>query len=287
MRNKEILVEMSGRVRNIVSTLIKWWRAIGALSTTEWLLIRINMKLGILGREQWHVLPRQVPHALTARLRGSSDLNVFTQIFVQEEYRSLRSLENVALVLDLGANVGYSSAYFLSCFPKARVMAVEPDERNVEICRINVKPYEDRVLLMHGAVWDACTELCLSKGAYGDGREWATQVLEPHGSSLGDVQAWDVSSLIDMTGSEDVDLLKVDIEGAELVVFGATAKTWLPRVRNICIELHGPECREAFFNALADFDYELEYSGELTICKDIRSKTVWHCPEEIRYARIC
>jgi hypothetical protein len=79
-------------------------------------------------------------------------------------------------------------------------------------------------------------------------------------------------SLIDRFGGGDIDLLKVNIEGAELAVFGADAIRWLPRIRNICIELHNPECQEVFFRALADFNYELEYSGELTICRNIHPR---------------
>jgi FkbM family methyltransferase len=261
------------RARNDISTLIKSWRAIGAISTLQWLLFRIGQEFKIGWPRSWRMHPRQVQHALVVRLRGSSDLNVFNQIFIQQEYLSLRSLKNVSLVLDLGANVGYSSAYFLKCFPKSRVVAVEPDDRNVEICSMNLKPYADRALLLHGAAWSECTTLFLSRGNFGDGREWATQVVQSPEGNTDSVQAWDVGSLIDLAGSAEVDLLKVDIEKAELAVFGETAKKWLPRVHNICIELHGPECKGMFFNALAGFDYELEYAGELTICKNIRAKS--------------
>jgi FkbM family methyltransferase len=153
------------------------------------------------------------------------------------------------------------------------VVAVEPDDRNVEVCSLNLKPYGDRVTLLHGAVWRECTRLSLSRGTFGDGREWATQVVQSSEGNGGDVQAWDVGSLIDMAGSAEVDLLKIDIEGAELAVFGETANQWLLRVRGICIELHGPECHETFFNALSKFDYELERSGELTICTNLRTRT--------------
>jgi FkbM family methyltransferase len=248
-------------------------RVIGARSVFRWLLIRVGRKLGIGEPGRWRVRPRQVRHALTARLRGSSDMSVFYQIFVSEEYSILRDLRNVMVVLDLGANVGFSSAYFLSCFPQSRVVAVEPDERNLAVCRTNLMPYGNRVLLLHGAAWERCTRLRLSKGSFADGREWATQVSNPSDGGVGDVQAWDVGSLIDMAGATKVDLLKVDIERAELAVFGDTAKKWLPRIRNICVELHGPDCEAAFFNALADFDYSLERSGELTICRNLRVKT--------------
>lgn len=177
-------------------------------------------------------------------------------------------------MLDLGANVGFSSAYFLSAFPNARIVAVEPDERNWAICKTNLLPYGDRVLLLPGAVWSRPGTLRLLQGIYADGREWATQVtesIEQEQSSMG-VQAWDVGSLIDMSGVSTVDLLKVDIERAEITVFGQSAGSWLHRVRNICIELHGADCEEMFFAALRDFDYEFEHSGELTICRNLRPR---------------
>jgi len=267
-------MKLPALVRWTHSRKMKWWRIVGARSTIEWYLIRLGQKLGLRGPDRWRVRPRQVRHALTARLRGSSDMDVFEQIFIGQEYLSLRSLKDVSLVLDLGANVGYSSAWFLNCFPNSRVVALEPDDRNVEISRVNLKPYGERAMLVHGAVWSESTSLKLWKGAFRDGREWATQVVQPLASSGGDVQAWDVGSLIDMAGVGKADLLKVDIERAELAVFGETARTWLPRIRNICIELHGPDCEKVFFQALAGFDYSLEYSGELTICRNLRIKTV-------------
>src|SRR5262249_54939154 len=75
--------------------------------------------------------PRQLYHPLLFR-SNSSDISVFSQIFVQMEYASLinQMKGNVGLVVDLGANVGFSSAYFLSAFPDAHVIAVEPDPQN-------------------------------------------------------------------------------------------------------------------------------------------------------------
>jgi FkbM family methyltransferase len=175
-------------------------------------------------------------------------------------------------VLDLGANVGFSSAYFLNCFPNSNVLAVEPDDRNLEACSANLQAYGDRVQLLHGAAWGECTRLSLSPGTFCDGREWATQVTKVNDGEVGDTEAWDVCTLIKMSGGTQVDLLKIDIERAELAVFDDGPKPWLSKVRNICIELHGPDCEDAFFRALADFDYELEHSGELTICRNLRLK---------------
>jgi FkbM family methyltransferase len=260
------------RLRNRTQRLNKWRHTLGLATTLQWLLLRLSNKLGVYRPEDWRVRPPQLRHALKARLRESSDMSVLGQIFVDEEYACLRDLKNVSLVLDLGANVGYSSVYFLTSFPESRLVAVEPDERNVAVCQANLRAYGNRALLLHGAAWSERTQLRLSRDTFGDGREWSTQVRSPADGSAGEIEAWDVGTLVDMAGVEQVDLLKVDIERAELAVFGDAAKSWLPRIRNICIELHGPDCQEVFFHALKDFDYELGHSGELTVCRDLRLK---------------
>lgn len=269
-----ISLRFLNKLRSHVQMLADLNGSAGLVAAMRWEGLRFAVKLGHTEPDVWSVRPRQVLHPLQVRLRGSSDIAVFHQIFIGQEYACLRKLEEPSLVLDLGANVGFSAAYFLSAFPKARVVVVEPDERNLEMCKVNLAPYGDRVMLLHGAVWSRSTILRLSKGTFGDGLEWATQVaesIEDEETSAG-VQAWDVGSLIEISGAATVDLLKVDIEGAELTVFGASAGSWLHKVRNICIELHGEDCEEVFFAALQDFDYELEYSDELTICRNLRPK---------------
>ena len=260
------------RLRYLVDLLNGWGRRVGLRPALYWFLVRVGYKLGLSGPESWSVRPRRIQHALRARLRNSSDMTVFNAIFVFEEYASLRNLEAVSLVLDLGANAGFSSAYFLKCFPKSRVLAVEPDERNLAICRINLQPYGARVQLLQGAAWGENTRLSLVRGNFRDGREWTTQVKPPDDGEVADVQAWDVASLIEMAGGTQVDLLKVDVEGAERAVFGGNPQRWLSKVRNICIELHDLECAAVFFRALAGFDYAMENSGELTICRNLRLK---------------
>ena len=244
----------------------------GLSSALRWEAMRLAAKLGFPGPELWKLHPRATAYPLYPRLRGSSDMMVFDQIFFFEEYSCLKDIDEPRIVIDLGANVGFSAAYFLNAFPKSKVIAVEPDELNVEMCRKNLSPYGERVLILHGAAWSRTTKLRLLKGVFGDGLEWATQVgeIDEGEVAIGSVQAWDVGSLIDMSGGSTVDLLKIDIEKGELSVFGESATQWLHRVRNICIELHGEDCEKVFFAALKDFDYKLSRSGELTICRNLR-----------------
>lgn len=191
--------------------------------------------------------------------RGTSDLLVFDQIFVEREYRCIDHLENVRTIVDAGANVGFSSAYLLSRFPKARVTCLEPDGGNFRALRRNLAPWAHRVNLIHAALWSEPGRVSLRDETTGSGEEWGRQV-EPDDGGM--VEALSMNEIIARTGP--IDLLKIDIEGAEKQVFaGDTA--WLDQVRNIVIELHSDEDRRVFFDAIGD-RYAISQCEELTVC---------------------
>lgn len=198
------------RFRNKIKRLPVWRRRLGTAQALQWGLLRLAVILGLPEPAAWRLRPRLASYPLFARLRESSDMHVFDQIFLFEEYSCLKELKEPLLVVDLGANVGFSAAYFLIAFPKARIVAVEPDKANVALCRANLARYGDRALVVHGAAWSRCTKLKLIKGELGDDREWSFQVEEViEGSAAeAEVEAWDVASLIGMTEIDRVDILK-------------------------------------------------------------------------------
>ena len=107
---------------------------------------------------------------------GTSDLDVFSQIFLHREYRCLDALGDVDTVIDCGANVGYASIYFLSRFPNSIVVAVEPDPGNFAALQANLVPYGSRARAVHSGVWSESVGLVMNDVEYRDGREWARQV---------------------------------------------------------------------------------------------------------------
>jgi len=208
---------------------------------------------------------------LHARL-ATSDPHVFNQIFVEREYAAVADLRDVRLVVDCGANVGYASAWFASRYPDARVVAVEPDPANAAECRRNLAPFGERVAVHERGVWSHPAGLCLTRPHHRDGDAWAVQVREAANGETPQVNAVGIASLLDATGEAAIDLLKVDIERSERVVFAHNTAGWLPRTRNIVIEIHDDECRDAVFGALAGYDYTLLHSGELTIFRGLRPR---------------
>src|SRR4051812_12644684 len=96
---------------------------------------QFQKKLSSLDRPL-HLTSKHLMHSVRAR-HGTSDLMVFDQIFVERQYSCLDHLHDPKLIIDCGANVGYSSAYFLSRFPKCALIAVEPDPGNFSMLAIN------------------------------------------------------------------------------------------------------------------------------------------------------
>lgn len=189
--------------------------------------------------------------------RNTTDLMVWHQVFIDREYGCTDHLDIKDLILDLGANVGYTSAYFICRFPQARVIAVEPDQGNYDLLMRNLRPYRSRYNAFQAAVWPRRERLSFNLASLHQG-EWGRRV-EPCES--GGVEPVTVPEL--MNGFDRISLLKADIEGAETVLF-SDCQGWLGKVDNIVIELHGEEARRSFFKAIAGRGFKISQSGELT-----------------------
>lgn len=242
---------------------------LGTGAGLRWFFAKAFVRLPGVGRHITSIRPPVLDHPVSVRMFPHSDDYVFDQVFIAREHEPLREIEEPRIILDLGANVGYTSALFASRFPRARILAVEPDPGNFRLCTDNLRPYGSRVQTLLGAVWGCNARLSLARGLFGDGRDWAIRVQEPVNPGDAEVDAWDMPALLDLTGEEVVDLVKIDIEGSESEVFAGNTD-WLSRVRNICIELHGRHCEEIFFRALRGYDYDRILCGENTLCLNLR-----------------
>jgi FkbM family methyltransferase len=213
-------------------------------------------------------------HPVVIRGGQSSDAIALYEVMVTREYELTAKLDSPAFIIDGGANIGMASLFFLNRYPASRVVAVEPDPANFEICRMNLETYGDRVILIRGAIWKTAGHLALESTQ----QEWTTKVRD---DPSGAVEAFTLPSLIAL-GGRKVDLLKLDIEGSEGELFGLRAPEWLPLVRNIAIELHGTDRKDGFFAAIAGYRYDgsckqtwndSENSCYLAICQNIRPQT--------------
>lgn len=170
---------------------------------------------------------------------GTSDWLVLEEIFFNDEYGIARSFSksDIKTIIDLGANVGYSVAFWKALFPEARVIAVEPDPDNLDACRRNVGQ-SPGVTLIEGCVTAETKSVNIDRSG---GSSWGFKIVDrPLEDRSSVVQGYSMPDLIRLAEVPPViDLLKCDIEGAEADLF-ADCREWIGRVRHMAIELHHP-----------------------------------------------
>jgi FkbM family methyltransferase len=199
---------------------------------------------------------------------NTSDALVLKQVFIDEQYLASCRNGDSDTIVDCGANVGYASVWYLSRYPKSILVAVEPEDGNFKLLQANLAFFGDRASVIKAAVWSNGTRLSLVKKESIGGVDWAWQVRDD--PINGNIAAVSINDLLDSFGFSNLSILKMDIEGAEAVVFAdPKSDEWLSKVDVIAIELHdnagfGP-ASEIFFNAIANRGFSTFHAGELVI----------------------
>jgi FkbM family methyltransferase len=211
--------------------------------------------------------------------RHSSDLAVFAQIFVDNDYnlrrfrrfdeirRSFDDIERTStpLILDCGANIGLSSLYFAKNWRSAHVVAVEPDPGNFALLRrnvegqANIQPVQAAVGGKDGPV------RIMNKEA----QAWARRTERAPGEGPDSIPGLSVQSLISLTPPPRLYrpfLIKIDIEGAEKDLFSCNLD-WISQFSVLIIELHdwmlpGERTSRGFLEAIASLDRDFLFFGE-------------------------
>src|SRR5258708_28642659 len=162
---------------------------------------------------------------------SASFLSSYREVFGEEIYR-FPSRSDDPLILDCGANIGLGLIYWKRLYPSARIVAFEPDPGVFEslVWNCNQRQLEG-VELVNKAVWSGLGEVSfLSEGAdaghvaFGSLRD-ATRTIQVPSVRLFDYL------------DEPIELLKLDIEGAEIEVL-RDCRNNLDNVNHLFVEYH-------------------------------------------------
>jgi hypothetical protein len=104
------------------------------------------------------------------------------------------------------------------------------------------------------------------RGDFRDGREWSIQVRECGPGEPGEVEAVSIPSLLRRAECDQIDLLKVDIEGAERLLFAEGCHDWLAQVGCLAVEVHDDECRAIVLRAVGWYSFDVSYSRGTLFC---------------------
>jgi len=195
---------------------------------------------------------RQSPISSLARLRwsghdivyrsGTADPFVLNQILLKRgrkaEYYLPRGLDP-KIVLDIGSNIGASIIYFHRQFPKARILGFEPHPDSFRVLQENVAQLPGVAVFNYG-VGAAQQRIAARADAVNFGAFNTRGQFKDRGYPANTVEC-EVRRLDDVLrelGIAQVDLIKIDCEGAEADVFSTLPDEILKNCQWIVGEFH-------------------------------------------------
>lgn len=190
---------------------------------------------------------------------NTSDIPLFRQIFLAEGF-DIREIENPRVIVDGGANIGCSSLYFANKYPNALVLAIEPEESNYEMLRKNVSSYQN-IKTIKAAIWDRKTFLRIENP---EANKCSFRVQECDNHTHECLEAISINEVLSICPGRLIDVLKLDIEGAEKQIF-SNSPTWLEKIGTLIVELHerySEGCTEVFYRAVSKYDFQEYRKGE-------------------------
>lgn len=167
---------------------------------------------------------------------GFKQLSVlFNEIFISNEYYFKTEKEN-PYIIDCGSNIGMAVIYFKTLYPRSRIVAFEPGEEAFSCLEENVSNNSlEFIELNNAAVSGEEGEV----NFFFDGENLGSLTMSTKEERMPKQKRIVKSVLLSKIINEEVDFLKMDIEGAELeVIEELSREKKLGFIKQMVIEYH-------------------------------------------------
>lgn len=232
--------------RRLLTRLRHYYAALGLRGVGLFLLAKLTGRRPLV-----RVRAPGVRHPLFLRI-ATTDVAVYRQIFVERQYDFALS-QSPRTIVDAGANIGLAAVFFANKYPAARIIAIEPDPSNAAVLRRNASRYP-QITVREAALWRAAGQITLT-GAPDENDSFRVAAAAGGQPQARAVPAVTVDQIMREAGVTELDLLKLDIEGAEKEVL-EHSRPWIQRTGAIMAELHDEiqdGCVAAFQHATTQF----------------------------------
>lgn len=258
-------------VKNIVLPVYRippWVRAYGTTKGLRYISMVVSAYL--TRKNVIEINPPRMGQPVRIRI-GKTDFDTFTEIFVKGEYEFTPDFKP-RFIVDAGANIGYAAILFADRFPEAQIISIEPEESNYEALVANTSFYPN-ITCIRAAVWSRKASLRITNPD--KNMSSYSRVAEVEPGRKGPIQSLVISDLLKRTNSGKIDILKIDVEGAEKEIFSENHDKWLGKVHVLMIETHDhirDGCAETVCSAMAKYKFKkILQNGDMVIFS--RSKT--------------
>lgn len=212
---------------------------------------------------------------------GTSDHYVLDQVIKNEEYLPIikiieleNSISSIKFIVDAGSNIGLSSIFFSRYFPEATILAIEPDETNYIQQNENIllNKIDNRVTSLKRALWINNSDNLILDNSFRDGNHWSRFVRKSNGLNNIYIKTITIEDIINRySKSNRIDILKMDIEGAEAELFKSERfiSVLYNNVRYFCVEVHHEFISRTSIIEILKMKFSLKEEGETIFCSNI------------------
>jgi FkbM family methyltransferase len=236
-------------------------------------LIRLDAMQVLESKSTYSSKFKQSDIKITTRKRPSSDLDVLGHIFYHKAYQYVTDVYNKEFnkkhlnIIDGGANIGLASLYFKTVFDEVDLISIEPEPNNFKLLNHNLKENNIKAKVLKAGLWSKTTYLKIVSD-FRDQNDWSYRVEETNIDIDDSVYAITINKIIEDNNWDSIDILKIDIEGAEKEIFLSDQSdvSFLNKTKCIAIEIHDEfNCRESIYRILEKYHFKYFNSGELTV----------------------
>jgi len=137
-------------------------------------------------------------------------ITVFREQYIEKDYYFSSTRED-PFIIDCGSNIGISILFFKHLYPKSKILGIEADPTTIPFLKKNISVnHLENVTLLEGALSNTPGTITFYSAAPG---AVVNSTVTHRGKAI-EVEAILLSDYIE----EEVDFLKIDIEGAEPMV---------------------------------------------------------------------
>ena len=189
-------------------------------------------------------------------------------------YRIIDTEDNaIRRIIDGGANIGIETYRFLRHHPLATVCSVELADRNFKLLEASFGKI-NRTHLLQGAIWPYAAKLTIVQDGLSMESFRAVEVdsCEEHAA----LATWTIPSIMVRLKWEEIDILKLDLEGGEFELFSHETSDWVGKVRCFIFEVPDSDragATQKIFQALSPFQFNCFVCGENLVL--IRRDVPW------------
>ncbi len=197
------------------------------------------------------------------------------ELFIKEFYKFRPDTERPKII-DCGSYIGTSILYFKVNYPNAIVTGFEPDPSNYSLLKLNLDNWAfNDTKAVNAAIWINNESISFSSAG-----NMSSKINTDHTGENGEVMVKCVR-LSDLL-NEEVDFLKIDIEGAELPVLRDCGDK-IKNVKNLFVEYHGKYDKLSELNETLDILIRNGFKYCIKEGSIIHSKPFWDKNTKVKY----